>query len=575
MLTAGLVLAMSGTATAASLHDHRLGRYTDQQLTWGDCAFTPAKGSADAQCALVTVPRDWADPGAGPDIKVSVSRVAATGERKGAILVNPGGPGGQGTSLAGDIAGLRPELSAGYDLVGMDPRGTGQEGADQGLVCHIPDSQLPQDTLLDARDRSPRSLAEHALTPKAVADTCGADDLTPYVTTWQTAHDMDLIRALLGEDKLNYLGYSYGSWLGAKYTSLFPGHAGRVVLDSSVNWQGRLQADFEDFPRIDQRQFDETYLPWVVRNLPEHIGGTVSAARATWEKVRAYYTDNGVSPDSFDAVFVGMGSELQWLLASAIFEAGAQGLAEDQGAGEPGGGAAAAAVSARLDDRAREVFGVPVAKVTPADVRGALNGRGAAAGDEPATTDVAGTRYAVACGDQPAPTADWYRHLSDRQGPRYPVYGWAYGLSEPCGYWKREQRERLPRLPLSMASHVLVVQGEFDPQTAYEQAREAVREAPGTGMLSVDDSAFHGQYALAGNTCVDAAVEGFLLGGDRPYRQTCPGTPLPGETVVYPTTGPVTPQHSHTPRLRAEGTTADTLRESLRQSVSEVNHPAP
>lgn len=579
VLAAGLLLTMSGTAGAAAsastLRTDPLARYTDQQLTWGDCAFKPAEGEPASECALVTAPRDWAEPGAGEDIKVSVSRVRATGESQGAILVNPGGPGGQGASLAGRIAGLRPELSEGYDLVGMDPRGTGQEGADPGLVCHVPTAELSPAVGMDARDRSPGSIAEHGRTPKAIADACGEDALTPYVTTWQTAHDMDLVRSLLGQDKLNYLGYSYGSWLGAKYASLFPTHTGRVVLDSSVNWQGRLQADFEDFPRIDQRQFDKVYLPWIVRNFPDVVGTTVSEARANWEKARAYYVDNEVSADDYDRIFTGMGSELQWLLATVIFEGGVQ---PAEGTAAPAGNEAsdstgAAALRAQLDDRAREVFGVQVAKVTPADVRGYLNSQSAAVGDEPATKDVAGTRYAVACGDQPTPSAGWYRRLSDRQGPRYPLFGWAYGLGETCGYWTAAQHDKLPRLPASVASHVLVVQAEFDPQTGYEQGREAVREAPGTGLLSVADDAFHGQYALAGNTCVDSAVEGFLLDGNRPDRETCPGTPLPGETVVYPTQGPVAQQGRHT--LERLAGTVDALRQKVRDSVSRTNRLLP
>lgn len=578
VLATGLLLTISGTATATATMplsgpDVPV-RYAEQQLTWGECGYEPAPGAAAAECALITVPRDWAEPRAGTDLRVSISRVRASGQSHGALLVNPGGPGAQGSSLAGRLAGLRPELAASYDLIGMDPRGTGQEGVDPGLVCQVPSDDLPENPGLDARDRSPQSISDHVRTPKATARACEDVDTTRYVTTWQTAHDMDLVRALLGESRLNYLGYSYGSWLGAKYASLFPGRTGRIVLDSSVDWQGRLQAAFEDFPRIDQRQFDEVYLPWIVRNLPEGIGDNVADARATWENVRAYYADAGVSPDAFDRMFVGMGSELQWLLASAIFSAGAQELAggPDESAGGPDGnaGASGEGVSRLLDERSRAVFGVPVAELSAPRVRAYVEGQGAAAGAAE-TTEVAGARLAVACGDQRAPSADWYRRLSDHQGPRYPLYGWAYGLSETCGHWTAPPENRLPRLPLSVASRVLVVQGEFDPQTGYEQARSAVRAAPGTGMLSVDNDTFHGQYALGGNTCVDAAVERFMLDGDRLDKETCPGTPLPSETVVYPTHGPVEGTEGQAARRQAGGE-AGTLRETARESVSHSNH---
>src|SRR5689334_6549293 len=137
---------------------------------------------------------------------------------------------------------------------------------------------------------------------------------------------MDLVRLLLGEDELNYLGYSYGTWLGAKYASLFPGSAGKIVLDSSVNWQGRLQADFEDFPVIDQRQFDQVYVPWLTRTAPDVFGKTPAEVQQKWEQVRDYYKSKGISPDRFDGIFVGMGSKSGWLSATGVFEAGVKGL---------------------------------------------------------------------------------------------------------------------------------------------------------------------------------------------------------------------------------------------------------
>ena len=227
--------------------------------------------------------------------------------------MNPGGPGGQGTPLAGALAALEPSVHQLYDFVGMDPRGTGHAGTDdKGFQCQVPVGRLPQGPL-DARDRSAASVAAHQQLPRATAEACQSDAVAPYVTTWQTAHDMDLVRTLLGDEKLNYLGYSYGTWLGAKYASLFPEHTGKTVLDSSVNFEGRLQADFEAFPVIDQRQFDDVYLPWLARNFAAQLGGTAAEVKAKWERVRAYYGSHGVSPDAFDSIFVGNGSEIQWL----------------------------------------------------------------------------------------------------------------------------------------------------------------------------------------------------------------------------------------------------------------------
>ncbi|KDN22099.1 alpha/beta fold hydrolase [Amycolatopsis rifamycinica] len=515
--------ALFAAAVPAAAADP-LTPYTTQQLTWGGCPFEPAADEKPAQCARVTVPRDWADPAAGPELEVSISRVAATGERRGAILLNPGGPGGQGTPLAGQLAALQPSVNQLYDFVGMDPRGTGHAGTDdRGFQCQVPVGRLPQGPL-DARDRSAASIAAHQQTPRAVAEACQSDALAPYVTTWQTAHDMDLIRVLLGDEKLNYLGYSYGTWLGAKYASLFPGHTGKTVLDSSVDFEGRLQADFEAFPVIDQRQFDDVYLPWLARNAPAQLGGTPAEVKAKWERVRAYYGTHGLAPDTYDSIFVGNGSAFRWALGALIFLLGAQAL---DGTTAP----APAALAGDLDAVSRTAFGVPAAELT--------TDRVAASSLAPDYRQTSGTRYAVACGDQPTRSAAWYKRLSDRQGPSYPLFGWAYGLTEPCAFWSdKPQHELPPRIPAEAAANILVVQGEFDPQTGYEQATSGARSA-GVPLVSVDDSPFHGQYALGGNPCVDGLVNVFLVKNSRPRSTTCPGVPLPGEEQVYPVAGPV------------------------------------
>ncbi|GGP76519.1 transporter [Saccharothrix coeruleofusca] len=551
------MLVLTGTTAVAHAADDPFDTYDDQQLTWGACPFDTPEDARPAQCALVTVPRDWAAPTSGVDLKIQISRVEATGERLGALLVNPGGPGGQGSSLAGALAALQPAVSERYAFIGMDPRGTGREGAqaeDPGLVCEIPNGRLSTRQDLDARDRSADSIAEHQKAPRAIAEACQSEALTPYITTWQTAHDMELIRRLLGETRLNYLGYSYGTWLGAKYASLFPDSAGKVVLDSSVNWQGRLQAAFEAFPVIGQRQFDDVFLPWMTRHFADLVGATPAQAKQTWEQARAYLkAERVLAPDAFDGVFVGMGSELRWVLGAALFA-----LAVGEMRGQAPEAAVAAGVRAELDAWSRAEHGVPLAQLTTRRIAAAL---------EEDYTRLAGTRVAVACGDQPTRSAAWYRSLSDRQGPRYPLFGWAYGLSEFCGFWSDAPRQALPDLPARVAGKVLVVQGEFDPQTGYEQAGAAVRAAPGVSMVSVDDSAFHGQYAVGGNPCVDGMVNVFLLHNSRPSSATCPGVPLPGEDEVHPVAGPVERRGA----ARQAVPPASPLRDRVQERITESN----
>ncbi|MFC0624864.1 alpha/beta hydrolase [Kribbella deserti] len=149
------------------------------------------------------------------------------------------------------------------------------------------------------------------------------------------------------------------------------------------------------------------------------------------------------------------------------------------------------------------------------------------------------TRFAVACNDQPTKSVQWYKALSDRQGPKYPYFGWQYGLSEVCGPWTDEPLQELPNLPASVRKNVLLVQSEFDPQTSYEQAMAAADKAKGINVLRVDDSPFHGQYASVGNPCVDGVVNTYLIHGSTTPNSICPSLPLLGETKVFPVRGPV------------------------------------
>ncbi|MDR7275202.1 alpha/beta fold hydrolase [Catenuloplanes atrovinosus] len=561
MLTTALVITGSGVPASAAVDP--FAAFADQEVTWGPCAFTPEPDARPAECAVITVARDWATPGNGRTIQVSISRIAPSGEKLGSLLINPGGPGVQATSMPSALAAAQPGLHERYALIGMDPRGTGQQGGNspEAETCAVPLDRLSQRLDLDARDRSAESIAEHQKAPRAIAEACQSVALAPFITTWQTAHDMELIRILLGEPRLDYLGYSYGTWLGAKYASLFPGSAGKMVLDSNVNFQGRYQAAFESWPPINQRLLDDQFLPWMARQFPDVVGATPAEAKASRERGRAWFAAQGESPDVYDRVFVGMGSSQAWVVAALVFVLSVSGADQE----EPT--LVDSALAPALDARSRERFGLPLAELTPAAVAEAL------ADDPEDYLHAPVTRFAVACGDQPTRSAAWYKRLSDEQGPRYPLFGWLYGIGlEPCAFWSDAPRQELPQLPAEVTGRVLMVQSEFDPQTGYEQARAAAQAAPGVSMISVDDSPFHGQYAFEGNPCVDGMVNVFLLRNSRPGSATCPGLPLPEETEVFPVDGPV--------RTRAAATMSESsvaplaeLRAEVQNMISEGNTP--
>ncbi|WP_208869573.1 alpha/beta fold hydrolase [Micromonospora cremea] len=205
ILAATLVAAVlsSGTATTPAVAAQATEPDTaalaaslaTQQLSWESCGLADVSAEDEAQlqlaCATVIVPRDWHNPGDGRTIQVRISRTVASGsDRKGILLVNPGGPGGSGLSLAPYVARSAPALAEHYDVIGFDPRGVGQSTP---LLCSVTyrDTDVTNDLITQAN----------------VAG-CRSTELTKYITTEQTTYDMDFIRVLLGERKLNYLGYS-------------------------------------------------------------------------------------------------------------------------------------------------------------------------------------------------------------------------------------------------------------------------------------------------------------------------------------------------------------------------------
>ena len=205
--------------------------YYEQTLDWSSC-------SGDFDCATVAAPLDWADPSQG-EIELSLirSRAEGGGEPIGSLLTNPGGPGSSGVALIRDSVSfaVSDPVRQQFDVIGFDPRGVGESTA---VTCYdaadmdaylfdIPENARGTDAWAD------ELLARHT----AFGEACEAssDGILPYITTDNSARDMDMMRAVLGDEQLNYLGYSYGTFLGATYAKLFPEKVGRLVLDGAID----------------------------------------------------------------------------------------------------------------------------------------------------------------------------------------------------------------------------------------------------------------------------------------------------------------------------------------------------
>ncbi|MGW7370197.1 alpha/beta fold hydrolase, partial [Streptomyces sp. NPDC054841] len=199
-----------------------------QKINWHSCG-------TGVQCGQLEVPLDYADPG-GPTIELALARRQATdpGERIGSVVYNPGGPGGSGIEIVQADPDMfsTPQVRSRYDFVSFDPRGVGQSAP---IRCAPMLSADP--VTVDATPDNPAEVTKYVDVNKEFAASCQANSgaRLAHVSTEESARDMDVLRAALGDEKLHYIGVSYGTYLGTLYAELFPDQVGRLVLDAAVD----------------------------------------------------------------------------------------------------------------------------------------------------------------------------------------------------------------------------------------------------------------------------------------------------------------------------------------------------
>ncbi|ACZ32161.1 TAP domain protein [Xylanimonas cellulosilytica DSM 15894] len=283
LATAALAVTVA-TACSDAAHEEDRRAPADQAeaaaIEWGPCpaAAEGAPRDPGLTCATVEVPLNYDEPD-GASIEVAVSRLAAAdpAERHGVLLLNPGGPALSGLDMPGTMAPTLPQsVLDGYDLIGFDPRGV-EHSTPQS--CGLEVASVPGHFPYPAADGSIDANVELARTE---AQKCAATENLRYFTTANTARDLDRVREALGEQKISYWGQSYGTYLGAVYSSLYPERTDRMILEGNIDptqvWSGVLEGWGESMAE----RFPDAAAVAAAQNDTLGLGGTVDEVTRTY-----------------------------------------------------------------------------------------------------------------------------------------------------------------------------------------------------------------------------------------------------------------------------------------------------
>jgi pimeloyl-ACP methyl ester carboxylesterase len=509
LLGTAVLLATATTETPTAFagdNSGGLAQFHQQEIDWQECEAPPVEEGMpkewveewkavwkSMQCGWMTVPKDYERP-SGDKLKVRLTRIPSRnpGKRRGVLLLNPGGPGVQGAAMPGRHRNT--PLAEAYDLIGMDPRGT--SGPDR-LLCDLPPGETPSHTR--PTDAQIAERIAHAAAEEKGCERAGRG-LRPYITTANTARDMDIARAVLGEQKINYLGYSYGTYLAAVYGSLFPDRLGRSVLDSSMHpdWS-YYKASWKQ--SVGFRRNVDAWAAWVAeRNKTYRLGSSAADVLAAIDELGRKLEENPL-PDHTGAPVDR--SELDRIMGYNSTDRRSW------------------AVLAELVDHFREqVRSSGRVSRDASEAKRLLASRN----DEILQGD--GVFPAIVCErDWPSDVKVYERKMRQfRQ--KYP-YG--NGATEagpsPCTFRSYTPLEQPVDVQRRGYPTGLVVQNDHDPATVYEGGRAMARKL-GHRLVSVRDAGGHGVYGT--NECVDQKVDDYLLTGRLPAPNSwCEGAPRP------------------------------------------------
>ncbi|HJQ43499.1 MAG TPA: alpha/beta hydrolase [Jatrophihabitantaceae bacterium] len=486
--------ALSGSRTPSS------SAPSQAKITFTDCSALfnlnalpfPGSRAKDLSigCGRVSVPLDYDDP-SSEKVDIELVRVHDknnTGERS--LLVNPGGPGGSGVSLAvGLAAQVSDDLLAGFDIVGFDPRGV---GLSDPIDC-VSNQEKDDLNAMSPDVRTAAGFAEAKQAAASVARACRTkygDSLAQFNTV-ETAKDMDRIRQALGEDKLDYLGFSYGTELGSTYAHLFPKSVGAFVLDGAVDPTTDPITSFAKQLGGFEGAFDQFAADCITRSPCSSLGDPRQAAMQVVDRAASSPIPSSKSGEKRRATR----SLVLTGILSALYSKSSWGqLGESLIAARKGDSKGLLALADQYNER----------------------------NDDGSYANLYDANTTISCNDsKPGPSDATVRSTTTTWVKAYPMFGlWAAASLFSCQQW---QPDRTP-VPLPSAAtpeKVLVVGNVHDPATPYEGAKHLVTTMGNAELLTWDGEG-HTSF-LSGSSCIDDKVDTYLLHGTLPPdNTTCP-----------------------------------------------------
>ena len=450
-------------------------------VAWSTCAEAALKAQG-AECGFVTVPMDHAKPD-GAKIQLAVSRVkhsVPAAEYQGIMLVNPGGPGGAGRSMATLGAHVPKQGGAGYDWIGFDPRGVG--ASTPKLTCDSDYAGYNRPAYVPS---TPEIMKAWQAKAKGYAEDCARSGgkFLNHLRTEDSVRDIDAIRAALGAEKVNFYGFSYGTYLGQVYATKYPQRVGRMVLDGVVDpsrvwYESNLDQDLAFDKAI------KVYFGWIAKyDSVYHLGRTAK------EVEKLYYAQLDALAAKPAAGVIGPAELTDIFLQPGYYIFG-------------------------WEETAR-AFSTWVHKKDPQPLKKLYDDKNPQ--DEAADNGYA-IYLAVQCTDARWPS-DWHKWEKDnwRVHKKAPFETWGNAwYNAPCRHWAAKPGHPV-KVKGAEAPPLLMISETLDAATPFSGALEARRRFPKSVLVEGVNGTTHAG-SLFGNACVDDTIADYLASGVLPKR---------------------------------------------------------